>query len=243
MTKFPNLQGKDISVLIVEDETLLALGMEYSLEEFGYEVSGIETTADAAIRHVYENLPDIILMDINLKGLKTGIEAAKQIWNTHKIPVIFLTSYCDDKTIKEAMLSEPYGYLIKPCRDEELKVAIQTALHKHNYFYKNKNTLEKKKDINLIIKCENGFLYDKTKNLLFKDNEIVKLTGNEIKLFDILTDYPNEPVSFERIYSYIWRDEINDIGRLRTLIYRVKNKLGINLIENIFEIGYKLKLK
>jgi len=243
MTKFPNFQNKDISVLIVEDETLLALGMEYSLEEFGFEISGIETTADGAIKHVSENLPDIILMDINLKGMKTGIDAAKQIWNSYKIPVIFLTSYCDDKTIKEAMLSEPYGYLIKPCRDEELKVAIQTSLHKHNYFYKNKDTLDTKKELRLIIECENGFSYDKAKNILFKDGRIVKLTGNEIKLFDILTDYPNEPVSFERICSFVWREEGNDMGRLRTLIYRIKNKLGVNLIENIFEMGYKLKIK
>ncbi len=243
MTKFPDFYKEDTRVLIVEDETVLALGMEYSLEEFGYEVSGIESTADGAVSHVFENEPDIVLMDIKLKGIKNGVDAAKQIWNTSKTPVIFLTSFSDDKTIKNAMQSEPYGYLIKPCRDEELKVAIETALHKHNYFFKNKNSLENKKDISLIIECENDFTYDKGKNILFKKEEVVKLTGNEVKLFDILTDYPSEPVSFERISSFIWRDETGDIGKLRTLIYRVKNKLGVNLIENIFELGYKLKIK
>lgn len=243
MTKFPNFYKEDTKVLIVEDETVLALGMEYSLEEFGYEVSGIETTADGAINHTFENRPDIILMDIKLKGIRNGIDAAKQIWNSTKTPVIFLTSYSDDKTIKNAIQSEPYGYLIKPCRDEELKVAIETALHKHNYFFKNKDSISNEIKISLKIKCENGFNYDKGKNLLYKNDEVVKLTGNEIKLFDILTDYPNEPVSFDRISSFIWRDEINDIGKLRTLVYRIKNKLGVNLIENIFEIGYKLKIK
>jgi len=243
MTKFPNFYKGKTKVLIVEDESVLALGMEYSLEEFGYEVSGIETTAQGAISHVFENKPDIVLMDIKLKGIQTGIDAAKQIWNSTKIPVVFLTSYSDDKTIQNAMLSEPYGYLIKPCRDEELKVAIKTALHKHNYFFKNRDSLENKIESKLLIKCEDGFIYDKGKNLLYKNEEVVKLTGNEVKLFDILTNYPNEPVSFERISSFIWRDEDSEIGKLRTLIYRIKNKLGVNLIENIFELGYKLKIK
>lgn len=243
MTKFPNFYKGETKVLIVEDESVLALGMEYSLEEFGYEVSGIETTAQGAISHVFENKPDIVLMDIKLKGTQTGIDAAKQIWNSTKIPVVFLTSYSDDKTIQNAMLSEPYGYLIKPCRDEELKVAIKTALHKHNYFFKNRDSLQNKIESKLLIMCEDGFIYDKGKNLLFKNEEVVKLTGNEVKLFDILSNYPNEPVSFERISSFIWRDEDSEIGKLRTLIYRIKNKLGVNLIENIFELGYKLKIK
>lgn len=243
MTKIPNLYKNDTSILIVEDEAVLAIGMEYSLEEFGYEVTGIESTASGAIKHASENKPDIILMDIHLKGKESGIEAAKKIWSYNKIPVVFLTSFCDDKTIKDAMNCEPYAYLIKPCRDEELKVAIETALHKHNYFYKNKDSLEKKNSVKKIIKCVDSFEYDKGKNILYKDNEAINLTGNEIKLFDILSDYPGEPVSFERIGDFIWRDNLNTIAKLRTLIYRIKNKIGDNLIENIFELGYKLKIK
>lgn len=243
MTKFPNLYKNDTSILIVEDEAVLAMGMEYSLEEFGYEVTGIETTANGAIEHASKNRPDIILMDIKLKGKESGIDAARKIWSYNKIPVVFLTSFCDDKTIKNAMNCEPYAYLIKPCRDEELKVAIETALHKHNYFYKNKDSLEKDKNVKKFISCINDFYYDKGKNILYKRDEPVNLTGNEIKLFDILTDYPGEPISFERISSYIWRDNFAEIGKLRTLIYRIKNKVGENLIENIFELGYKLKIK
>ena len=241
MTKFPNLCKEEKSVLIVEDEIVLALGMEYSLEEFGYEVSGIETTAEGAISHVFENKPDIVLMDIKLKGIQTGIDAAKQIWNSSKIPVVFLTSYSDDKTIKNAMDSEPYGYLLKPCRDEELKVAIQTALHKHNYFYKNRASIASEKLENII--CIDNYIFNRAKKILYKNNTPIKLTGNEVKLFDILTEKAGEPVSFEKISSFIWREDYCDLGRLRTLVYRIKNKLDTNLIENIFELGYKLKIK
>lgn len=240
MTKIPDIFQRSTSVLIVEDETVLAIGMEYSLEEFGYEVTGIETSAKDAIKHTQENSPDIILMDINLKGEQSGIDAAKHIWNCYKTPVVFLTSYSDDRTIKEAMKSEPYGYLIKPCKDKELKVAIETAIHKHKYFYKNKNSLEEGVSIKKRVKLISGYSYDKGKNILFLNDKIIKLTGNEVKLFEILTDYLDEPVSFEKIIDYIWRDDGNAIGKLRTLIYRIKHKTNENLIENIFELGYKL---
>ena len=242
MTKFPNLYKDNTSVLIVEDEAVLAIGMEYSLEEFGYEVTGIETTANNAIKHVKLNQPDIILMDIKLKGEKSGIDAAKFIWSNYKIPVVFLTSFSDDKTVKNAMNSEPYGYLIKPCREDELKVAIETALHKHNYFFKNKDSIQLDQN-EMLIDCSEGFYFNKAKKILFKNNTPIKLTGNESKLFDILTDYPGEPISFEKISNYIWRDDLDDIGKLRTLIFRVKSKLNANLIESIFELGYKLKTK
>ncbi|QKJ22548.1 response regulator [Poseidonibacter lekithochrous] len=238
MTKLMNFAKNDIEVLIVEDETVLAIGMEASLEDLGYEVSGIETTAQRAVNHANDNLPDIVIMDINLKGKDSGIEAAKQIWKKHKIPIVFLTSYSDDVTVKNAMESEPYGYLIKPCRDKDLDIAIKMALHKHNYFFKNKECLIDESIINL----SENFKYDKAKRILFHNNKHVKLTGNEVKFFDILSEKPEESVSFDRILSFIYRDEYSDIGKLRTLVYRLRAKLEEELFENIYEFGYRLKL-
>lgn len=239
LTKFPNLSKNDTKVLIVEDETVLAIGMEYSLEEYGYIVSGIESSALEAINHVHNNPVDIVLMDIKLKSKMTGVEAARKIWEELKIPIVFLTSYSDDKTIQNAMDCEPYGYLLKPCRDEELKVAIETALKKHQLFNKN-STFDINNQIEKIIHCKEGYSYDKSKRILFHNANIVNLTGKEILLFDLLSDYPGQPVSFDRISDFIWDKEYTDIGKLRTLIYRIKTKLGVNLIENIFEHGYKL---
>ena len=238
MTKLMNFSQKTVEVLIVEDEMVLAIGMEASLEDLGYEVSGIESTAKNALSHVANNLPDIVIMDINLKGKDSGIEAAKQIWKRHKIPIVFLTSYSDDLTVKNAMESEPYGYLVKPCRDKDLDIAIKMALHKHNYFFKNKECLLDESIINL---SENS-KYDKAKRILFYKNKHIKLTGNEVKFFDILSEKPEESVSFERILSFIYRDEYSDIGKLRTLVYRLRAKLPEELFENIYEFGYRLKL-
>lgn len=238
MTKTINFVKKEIEVLIVEDETVLAFGMEASLEDLGYSISGIESSAQNAISHVENNLPDIVIMDINLKGPESGIKAANEIWKKFNIPIIFLTSYSDEQTFKEAMSSEPYAYILKPCRDRELDLAIKTALHKHKYFFKNKNCLDEE----YLVKLVGGYEYNKAKRVLYKDKEAIKLTGNEIKFFDILSHKKGETVSFERILSYIYRDDYSEIGKLRTLVYRLRMKLEVDLFDNAYEFGYRLKI-
>lgn len=241
LTKNPLLLDKNLEILIVEDEILLAMAMKCTLNDFGLTVSGIEVTGKNAIEHVKNKRPDLVFMDIHLKGTMSGTEAAKFIWKNYKIPIIFLTSYSDAKTLNEAMSSEPYGYLIKPSKDEEILTTITTTIHKHNFFFKNKEILEKSDD-NKIYLIED-FSFDKIKGVLYQKDKALTLTGNEVKLFEILSDYIGEPVGFDRIKDYIWRDDFCDIAKLRTLIYRLKNKIGINLIENVFEVGYKLKTK
>lgn len=78
---------------------------------------------------------------------------------------------------------------------------------------------------------------------MYKDDCAIKLTKNETKIIELLSEYPNESVSFEKISTYIWRESLYDLGKLRTLIYRLKQKIGFEIIENVFESGYKLKAK
>jgi len=237
MSKLEKNLNFEKNILIVEDESILAIGMEYSLEGFGYTVSGIATSYESALLHTKENLPDLILMDIKLKGEKTGIDAARFIWKEYKIPIIFLTSYSSEKTIEDAIQTEPYGYLLKPYRDKELKAIIKTTLYKHNYFFKNKETLQK----NDVIFLRKNILFYKHKGILQKDGETIVLTKNEIKLFEILTENINESVSFAKISDYIWREPDFEIAKLRALVYRIKKKLKMDIIENIYEYGYLLK--
>lgn len=234
-------KNSDISILIVEDEVVLAMALELSLEEMGYTISGIETQAKQAIRHANNHRPDIILMDINLNDEKSGIDAANEIWKSFKIPIIFLTSYSNDKTINKAMECEPYGYLIKPCRDKELKATITMALHKHKYFFLNKNSFYEEESKFIII--DENLKFDKTKTELYKNEVKVKLTKNEKKLFEVMSHKAGEIVSFEQISNYIWREELYDMGKLRTLIYRLRQKLEVNPFENLYESGYKLKVR
>lgn len=228
----------EISILIIEDEVVLSLGLKSTLKSFGYSVSGIETTLDGSIKHLSKANPKLAIVDIKLQGINDGITIAKYLWQVKKIPIIFLTSYCDEKTIEKTLSCEPYGYLIKPYKDKELHTTIQTAINKHNYFFKNKTTLSENSH---CIELSNNIKFHKGKSILYKNNIPIKLTNNETKLLELLSDYLKESVSFERISNYIWREPIYDLGKLRTLIYRLKLKVGVDIIESVFESGYKLK--
>ena len=229
----------EIPILIIEDEVVLSLGLKSTLKSFGYSVSGIETTLEGCKKHISISNPKLAMVDIKLQGINDGITIAKYLWQVKKIPIIFLTSYCDEKTIERTLSCEPYGYLIKPYKDKELHTTIQTAINKHNYFFKNKETL--RNDTN-CIKLRDNLIFHRGKSILYKNNEPIKLTNNETKLLELLSDYKKESVSFERISNYIWRDTIYDLGKLRTLVYRLKLKIGIDIIESVFESGYKLKV-
>lgn len=233
-------KDNDISVLIVEDEIILAMAIKQSLTKMGFIVTGIETASNDAVVHAQNHRPDIILMDIKLNSEKTGIDAANAIWKKFQIPIIFLTSYTNDKTMRDAMECEPYGYLIKPCRDKELKISINMALHKHRYFFDDKKNF--KKNESNFLHLEENIKFDKSHSILYKNNNEIKLTKKEKKLFEIITKYPGEIVSFNTIYAYIWREDLYDMGKLRTLIYRLRGKLGINPFENMYEQGYKIKV-
>lgn len=120
----------EVKILIVEDERILALGLKKKLEKLGFKVTNTASTGNEAIVSVKEDKPDLILMDIVLKGEMDGIDAAKLIINLHNIPIIYLTAYADDKTISRAVETYPYGYLMKPYKERELKANIDMALHK-----------------------------------------------------------------------------------------------------------------
>lgn len=118
-------------ILIVEDEVIVAMGLERSLRLFGYEVIGIATSGEEAITIALDKNPDVILMDIHLEGKVDGIEAADEIGKHAKIPVIYLTAYTNDETLARAIKTNPYGYLNKPVKPREIYTTIETMLHKH----------------------------------------------------------------------------------------------------------------
>jgi len=239
LCKLIKFLSKEVDILIVEDEIILAMAIELSLQEMDYNVSGIETTGHDAIEHAKLKRPDIVLMDINLKNSISGIEAATKIWKSFQIPIIFLTSYHDDKTMKETLECEPYGYLIKPCKDADLKVAITTALHKHKYFFENKSNYREEE--NDFVKLSLSLQFDRNTGTLYNNNEQIILTKNERKLFEIMTEKPDQVIPFNRISTYIWRESIHDMGKIRTLFYRLRLKLGMDPFENIYEEGYRIK--
>lgn len=118
-------------VLVVEDEAIVAMGIKHKLENMGHTVVEMVASGENAIRAAKEHYPDIILMDIVIKGDMDGIDAAKIIHDTNDIPIIYLTAYADDEILERARVTQPYGYIIKPFKSSELNANIEMALYKH----------------------------------------------------------------------------------------------------------------
>jgi len=122
----------DAKVLIVEDEFIEATDLKRRLEKLGYSVVGMTANGEDAVKKAEELYPNLILMDIILKGRMNGIETAKRITDNHDIPIIYLTAYFDGKTLEKAKKTAPYGYVVKPYEDMGLKSAIELAVYNHH---------------------------------------------------------------------------------------------------------------
>ncbi|WFN34132.1 response regulator [Methanogenium sp. S4BF] len=118
-------------ILIVEDEAIIAMELRETLEHLGYTVVGNELRGEDAIRAAGKLRPDVVLMDIHLKGQMDGIEASDRIARRYDIPVIFTTAHSDRETLSRAIRTQPYGYIIKPFSERDLYSNIEMALHKH----------------------------------------------------------------------------------------------------------------
>lgn len=118
-------------ILVVEDEAVVALSLCDSLKRLGYDPQGPVSTGEKALKLAEKSLPDLILMDIRIKGDIDGIQTATELGKKYSVPVLYLTAYTDDTTIARAQATEPYGYLVKPYEEKELRSAIEIALYRH----------------------------------------------------------------------------------------------------------------
>jgi PAS domain S-box-containing protein len=120
-----------LSILVVEDEAIIADDIRRRLIKLGYSVAATVGTGNDAVAVCKFRNPDLVLMDIRLQGEMNGIEAAKQIRQTSNTPIIYLTSHTDPRTVDAATVTEPFGYLLKPIDDHELRITLQMAIFQH----------------------------------------------------------------------------------------------------------------
>lgn len=137
------------NLIIVEDETIVARDLETRLKNLDYKVLAIVSSGDEAIDAAGKYRPDIMLMDILLKGNIDGIRTAAEIKRLYNIPSIYLTSYSDDYIISRAKATEPFGYILKPFSDREVHINIEIALYR--------NRVEKEKAYNFAVKSMHFF--------------------------------------------------------------------------------------
>ena len=169
-------------ILVVEDEGIVAKDIANSLKKLDYDVIGTASSGEKAIEIVRENQPDLILMDIMLKGQMTGIDTAEVMRSEFQIPVIYLTANADENTLEKAKITEPYGYILKPFKEIDLHTSIEMALYKHS------KTMELKKEIEIYTnfiesESDQDFVFIKSKA------KLVKVNHADIYFVEALKDY------------------------------------------------------
>ena len=130
-------------ILIVEDEHIVAMGIKRMLKSLGYTLAGVASSGEDAISKTESTFPDLVLMDIMLKGDMNGIEAAKEIKALFDVPVVYLTACSESKIVECAWKTGPLGYIVKPFDEKDLQKSIDVALCRHRM---EKNELEKGSD-------------------------------------------------------------------------------------------------
>jgi len=177
--------------------------------------------------------PNIVILDINMPEI-SGLDVAHMIRDIDETcKIIMLTAYSDVEKLMKAIKLNLTEYIVKPAKRIDLERVLLQTLD------------ELKNNTNTVIKLKYGFSWDKTSNRLFKKSKEINLTKKEISLFNLLTSNLNVTFTNEEIMNYLYdfqpNDETFDTSKYRTLLYRLKNKLGVEIIESIYGIGYKLK--
>lgn len=214
-------------ILVVEDESIVAMDIKNRLKSLNYNVVDVVDTGEKAVEKALEHSPDLILMDIMLKGEMDGIQASEEIKKTLNLPVIFLTAYADNRTVERAKLTDPFGYLLKPFEQKELHTAIEIALYKHQMEVKLLKSREKYKslveninDVIFRLDADNTISYVSPvieKMLSYKRNEII---GEPFSKFIYSSDVPKLLDSFEDLKNgKIYPSEYRLIDKDGSLIY------------------------
>lgn len=228
---------KKVNILIVEDESIVAMEIESYIKKLGYNVVDTCSNAKDVFTIISKQAIDIILMDICIKGDLDGIDTAMHIKKNYpQVEIIFLTAHLDDYNVDRAIEVNPTAYLSKPFNREELRIFLKIALHKID---KNPaNNIEHKHHI--ILNDE--FSYNPLNKTLYCCHEIINLTKKESALVELLIKNQNIIIDFYTIEYMLWPDKDININTIRTLVKRVRQKLKHKFIQTIPSRGYKFSI-
>jgi two-component system, response regulator PdtaR len=186
--------SQQVKIMIVEDESIVAMDLSMRLQKEGYEVTGIADNSDEAAELFQQSKPDLVLMDISIKGSKDDIETAKRIKQTEDVPIIFLTAFSQSEYVNRAKEVNPAAYLVKPFNNDSLYTSIEIALHNFALLKQSKPVEESKKIITEDISKEpllffNNYFFVKNNyrftKIAISDLLFVESDNNYIKLITI----------------------------------------------------------
>ncbi|MFH1942838.1 MAG: PAS domain S-box protein, partial [bacterium] len=187
------MEKPDVKILVVEDERIVAMEVCELLRSMGYEVIATVPSGEEAILEVERVRPDLVLMDIQLKGAIDGIGAAEQIRSCSDIPVIYMTAYADQNTLQRAKITDPFGYLLKPFNEKELHTTIEMALNKSKIEKRLKES-EKKYRLFFNRVADPVFIFDKKNHQFLDCNEAaIRVYGYSMDELKAMTPFDLHP--------------------------------------------------
>lgn len=236
-----------ISVLIVEDEFLTLNSIKESLTEVGYRIAGMAKSAKEAIHVLETKQVDIAILDINIQGDKDGLWLANYINENHKLPFVFLTAYNDEETVKSAVGTQPYGYLIKPFNTIDIYASIELALKNFEKANQNQNGLTVKSNIkNTPIKIDDHLFLKEShlySRIRIKDVLYVKAEQKHVILSTTMKKYTLRH-TFLEILEILPKDHFIQTHRSYLVNTKEVEHFGANfLIINGVEIPISNKRK
>ncbi len=207
-------------LMVVDDEAVITTQLEDRLQSMEYDIVGIASSGEESVSMAKELRPDLVLMDIVMKGKLDGIDAAEKIKADMDIPIIFLTAYTDDEYIERAKNVSPFGYIVKPYSDNEVKANIEIAIHKKELERKQRKAFERIRNLFLSVEqCPCMIMIMDTKgNVEFINNKFSRVTGYESReivgknIFLLKTDEIS-PEVYKEMWDKItageeWRGEL-----------------------------------
>ncbi len=196
------------SILIVEDENIIAKSIRSVLRRLGYTTAFIAKSAKQALRILKKETVDIVLCDIVIEGEKNGIELAQLIKNTYNIPVVFLSAHSNEEIVDQAKRSQPYGYITKPFKLNELRIALDIALHN---FTMERELVQSERKYHLLTEAIMDIIFaiDNLGNITFLNSAFEKITGFSRDAF-VGTHYKNliAPESVEKAMANVNRESL-----------------------------------
>lgn len=163
------------SILVVEDEAIVARDIANKLERLGYAVVGIAAQGEEALALARERHPNVVLMDIRLRGAMDGVEAADKIGRECDAAIIFLTAHSDRATLERAKRTEPFGYILKPFEERDLETHIEMALFRHNIENKLRQETAKLQQSNALLEFMNQNMMGRELRMIELKQEVDKL--------------------------------------------------------------------
>ena len=223
-------------ILVVEDESIVAKDIQRTLEKLGYEVPATASSAVTAYEKLEEVEPDLVFLDVKLKGEQDGVHIAEYIKDRYDIPVIFLTSFVDQETIDRAKVTEPYGYLVKPFNEGDLKTTVEMALFK---FAKDRELrMSEQRLSNALGKIENAvFVTDQDLRLNYLNEKALSICGGISGMDSIGLDLYSligiekeggTSISKEDLKSNVIRDNVFSLSNAYIIIKKDNSNIPCN---------------